>query len=235
LLPEATGPEVSSVPVRVTGWTSNRRAVALPARPSSTLVVVHENANAGWHAEAGGRSLRSVTVDGWQQGFVVPAGGATTVRLGYAPDRTYRGALALGAAAVLALLALAVWPVAAKPEPQVSSSRPGRQQSTTALAVAVVVAALAFGAVAGAAAIAGLLAARRWGRGSVVLPYAAALAVMGTGAVLALAAWPGPGYRGAGNLVALSGALAVGVLVAGALDHIRTSERLRNAGSSIQR
>ena len=41
--------------------------------PASYLEV-HENYNAGWAATLNGHALRAVYLDGWQQGFVVPAG-----------------------------------------------------------------------------------------------------------------------------------------------------------------
>lgn len=71
------------------------------------VVVLHENANAGWAATLAGRDLEPVTVDGWQQAFLLPAdedartGGTVEVR--YAPDTTYRAGLLVGALALVAL------------------------------------------------------------------------------------------------------------------------------------
>jgi arabinofuranan 3-O-arabinosyltransferase len=49
-------------------------------------------------------------VDGWQQGFVVPAGAAGTLEARFGPDTTYRLGLLLGFMALLGLLlAGALW------------------------------------------------------------------------------------------------------------------------------
>jgi arabinofuranan 3-O-arabinosyltransferase len=47
--------------------------------------------------------LKAVTVDGWQQGFVLPAGPAAQVELTFAPDRLYRASIAGGLGLVLLL------------------------------------------------------------------------------------------------------------------------------------
>jgi arabinofuranan 3-O-arabinosyltransferase len=69
----------------------------------ATVLVVHENSNAGWRATLGGQVLRAVVVDGWQQGWVVPAGAAGAVHLTYTPGRSYRVGLLVGVAGLLAL------------------------------------------------------------------------------------------------------------------------------------
>ena len=49
------------------------------------VVVLHENVNAGWAAALGGADLDPVTVDGWQQGFLLPAGDAADRRASRSP------------------------------------------------------------------------------------------------------------------------------------------------------
>lgn len=101
---------VARVPARtvtVHRWDATHRSVTV-ASGAATLLVVPEAANPGWHATAGGRRLTALTVDGWQQGWLLPAGAALDVRLDFAPDRTYRLSLLLGALAVLLLLVLAL-------------------------------------------------------------------------------------------------------------------------------
>ncbi len=107
--PEAAAarPEVTATPLT---WRATARSVVVGARSSSALLVVAENANDGWLATLGGRPLERVTVDGWQQGYVLPAGGDGVVRLTFEPDRTYEWGLAMGLGAALALLALAALP-----------------------------------------------------------------------------------------------------------------------------
>ena len=94
-------------PVEIGRWDSNDRTLELGPGPAS-VVVVHENVNAGWEARLDGQVLEPVRIDGWQQGYVVPAGEGGTVTLTFVPDRLYRLALLAGAgiAALLVLGAL---------------------------------------------------------------------------------------------------------------------------------
>ena len=62
---------------------------------------------AGQLDSAAGHS-KSVRVDGWQQGFVVPAGTDGVVDLSYSPQRIVVAGLVVGAAGVPGLIALAV-------------------------------------------------------------------------------------------------------------------------------
>jgi arabinofuranan 3-O-arabinosyltransferase len=107
--PSDTGSGVRE-PAQTSRWDSEHRAVELGARTQDTLLVIPENTNLGWTATLGGKVLASVTVDGWQQGYVVPAGAPGTVHLDFTPGPDYRNALAVGAGAVLLLILLAVLP-----------------------------------------------------------------------------------------------------------------------------
>jgi arabinofuranan 3-O-arabinosyltransferase len=100
-----------------TSWGDTRRTVRVPAAGSPTYLVVHENANAGWHADLGGRPLTPVRIDGWQQGFLVPAGAGGEVRLTFRPEAPYRLGLLLGALLAVAVLALALGGTGAGPGP----------------------------------------------------------------------------------------------------------------------
>ena len=55
-----------------------------------------------------GHVLEAVQLDGWQQGWIVPAGPGGTVTMTFAPDQSYRLGLGLGAVlpGLLACLAL---------------------------------------------------------------------------------------------------------------------------------
>ncbi len=64
----------------------------------AAVVSMTTSANPGWTASAGGTPLEPVTLDGWRQGFVLPQGEAAEVVVEYAPDRTYRALLVVGAA-----------------------------------------------------------------------------------------------------------------------------------------
>jgi arabinofuranan 3-O-arabinosyltransferase len=115
---ELSGPlaaqPASAVPTSVTpapsgAWGPARREVRIAAAKTSRVLVVPESINTGWvaHTSAGTR-LTPVAVNGWQQGWVVPAGASGTVTLTFAPNSLYRAGLA-GGLALLPLLALMAW------------------------------------------------------------------------------------------------------------------------------
>ena len=93
--------------VATTRWGRSSRTLSIGAG-SEQILTVHENANRGWRAELNGTRLRSITVDGWQQGYIVPAGDAGTVTLTFTPDRAYRLSLLVGLIAALVLVAFAL-------------------------------------------------------------------------------------------------------------------------------
>ncbi|MCW2764902.1 MAG: aftD [Nocardioides sp.] len=73
--------------------------------PGSGDVVVelHENSNPGWAATQDGKPLDPVTLDGWQQGWVL-ADDTGDVHTVFAPDRTYRAGLVAGLLALFGLV-----------------------------------------------------------------------------------------------------------------------------------
>ncbi|MEV6812102.1 alpha-(1-_3)-arabinofuranosyltransferase [Micromonospora sp. NPDC051296] len=96
--------------VTVLDWAPTDRTVRVAAGERA-LLVVPENANAGWTATLDGARLATARVDGWQQAWVLPSGSGGEVRLVFAPDRTYQGALVAGAVTAIGVLILAAWPV----------------------------------------------------------------------------------------------------------------------------
>ena len=120
-LQSTAGPLPAEIPL----WSADRREVSLRARSAPTLLEVHENTNIGWSAALAGRTLTPVVIDGWQQGWVLPAGAAGVVHLDYTPDRLYRRALLAGGLLVLLVLALALLPGrGAAPVAAASRTRP---------------------------------------------------------------------------------------------------------------
>ncbi|GIU84003.1 MAG: hypothetical protein KatS3mg008_0778 [Acidimicrobiales bacterium] len=111
--------------VEVVSWDRERRVLRVGSGPASVLAV-QEAYNDGWRAEADGRPLRPVRLDGWRQGFVLPAGPDTMVTLEFAPGRLHRASLAVGL-----LLVVGVASVALRPE-RSSRSRPGSEGSAGA-------------------------------------------------------------------------------------------------------
>lgn len=88
-------------------WSPTHREVEVSVSSESVLGVA-ESANAGWTARIGSSELRPVVLDGWRQGFVVPAGSAGVVVMDFAPQKLFRFALAGGLVLVGILLLLAL-------------------------------------------------------------------------------------------------------------------------------
>ncbi|WP_322921828.1 alpha-(1-_3)-arabinofuranosyltransferase domain-containing protein [Nocardioides renjunii] len=95
-----------SPPAEVRSWTPTQRRVAVEVGPESVLAV-SESYNRGWTARLDGSVLEPVVLEGWQQGFVVPAGAGGEVVLTYAPQVTFGAALVGGLVLVGVLQVLA--------------------------------------------------------------------------------------------------------------------------------
>ncbi|KAA1429048.1 alpha-(1-_3)-arabinofuranosyltransferase domain-containing protein [Nocardioides antri] len=93
--------------VRIEAWGSTERTAVVEAGDES-LLSLPENFNDGWVAEVDGEELTPVRVDGWQQGWILPAGERTTVELRYQPQTTYDVILPLGLVASGSLLLAAL-------------------------------------------------------------------------------------------------------------------------------
>ena len=94
--------------VTVRSWQPDQRRVGVGPGPASYLEV-HENYNQGWTATLDGKELTPVRLDGWQQGFVLPAGPGDTVTLSFRPTASYHLVLVLSLLAVALLLAVMAW------------------------------------------------------------------------------------------------------------------------------
>ncbi len=102
-------------------WSATHRVVGVAEQAQPQVLEIAENFNPGWRADLAGVELQSVRVDGWKQGFLVPAGAGGQVSVDYAPDSTYRWGLAIGLLAALAVVYLAVRPPALRVRPSVAS------------------------------------------------------------------------------------------------------------------
>jgi len=92
--------------LRVLSWGPDNRSVRIGPGPQS-YVEVHQNANAGWGATLNGRRLTPAVLDGWQQGFVVPAGAGGVITMTFGPATWYHASLALSALAIIGLIVVA--------------------------------------------------------------------------------------------------------------------------------
>jgi arabinofuranan 3-O-arabinosyltransferase len=211
-------------------WGATDRSVRV-ATHAAALLVVPENQNGGWHASLGGTALRAVTLDGWEQGWLLPAGARGTVHLTYAPQRAVDWGLLLGLAAALLLLAGALVRGKADAAPLVA-----REASASVVLVVGAVGLAALGGVAGLAvlvATATLAAlARSRGRPRLWVPaWSAALALAPAGLI---EAWrpvgsghPAAGSAGAQLLCLLALALGVVALIGAAPPRTREPAKQR--------
>ncbi|MEI6254063.1 MAG: hypothetical protein WCP30_14790, partial [Mycobacteriaceae bacterium] len=95
----------------VTARAPDRREISVPRSPVTRVLVVPESVNPGWLAHTpDGAALTPVIVNGWQQGWVVPAGEQGTVTLSFPSNATYRAGLTAGLGLLPLLLAMALVP-----------------------------------------------------------------------------------------------------------------------------
>ncbi|SCE88394.1 arabinofuranan 3-O-arabinosyltransferase [Micromonospora coriariae] len=121
-----TGPIATPSPVRIVDWSATERRLHVAANPGGTVLAVRENKNPGWQATVAGQKLTPITVDGWQQGWLLPPGLGGDVVLRFTPDQTYRGGLVAGAVLLGVVLLLAVLPTRRPPRPL--AAVPGRRR-----------------------------------------------------------------------------------------------------------
>jgi arabinofuranan 3-O-arabinosyltransferase len=191
----------------VGSWGAVRRTVRVGPGEAAVLRVP-ENPNAGWRATLGGRTLAAMRVDGWQQGYLVPAGAGGVVTLEFLPDRTYRDALILGTCVVALLLLLtsfSLWR-----GPRVPSS-PGEwrvvpPRRPTTIVAAALVGTLLGGPCVVVGTVAGVVLSARRGRPVLTGAILVAIAALSAAAVAAL------GWYHFSTLPDVVAALGVGLL-----------------------
>jgi arabinofuranan 3-O-arabinosyltransferase len=216
--PGAELPGVLPAPAPTGVWGPSRRDVRAPASGASRVLVVPESINPGWVARtSNGTRLTPVAVNGWQQGWVVPAGDPGTITMTFASNTLYRAGLAVGLALLPLLAALALWR-SRHGRGDDPPAQPWRSGSWAAVAV------LAAGAViAGAVGVAVLGAAlglryllrhrRRWCDGATVALSAGGLIL--AGAALSRHPWRSvDGYAGHSANVQLLGLISLAALAA---------------------
>ena len=164
-------------------WTSDRRVVEVPPSDSVRVLVVPESVNPGWIARSvDGSPLTAVTVNGWQQGWVLPAGTEGTLVLSFASNATYRAGLIGGLALLPLLAALAFLP--ARRTRALAPARPWHPATAVRAAALTAAAAMISGVV--GALVAGLaLALRQLLRGRENLWHAITVGTAASGLTLA--------------------------------------------------
>ena len=215
--------------VRVTSWSPAQRTLAVGAG-SPTYLQVAQNFNPGWAAELDGRALTPVRLDGWQQGWLVPAGAAGTIVMQFAPDHAYRAGLLVGG---LLLMLLALLAFGRGNRSTLGPVGPRRPLPRWILGLAAVLIAVSVGGWLAVVLVPLLLGARRWGSRAMAVVAGAAFIAAG-----ALVAWdpsavPGThqgafgGPAQAASVVALCAVLSA-VVVDGRRDPCRSRERCQS-------
>jgi arabinofuranan 3-O-arabinosyltransferase len=174
----------ATVPASTGDWSADHRELDVPASASSRVLVVPESINPGWTARsANGSVFAPVTVNGWQQGWVLPPGTAGTVTLSFTSNGLYRAGL-IGGLALLPLLALLAFMPVRRPRPADEPARPWHPRRPTT-SVAVVVAAAVISGIAGVVVGAVALGVRYLLRRREKLCEAVTVAVAAGGLILA--------------------------------------------------
>ncbi|GAA4096021.1 alpha-(1-_3)-arabinofuranosyltransferase family protein [Nocardioides kongjuensis] len=186
------------------------------------------NVNVGWVATVDGHELERVTVDGWAQGWLLPAGTSGEVELGYAPQRGYLvvlvGGLGVLGAVLLAALGILVsgalrrhrGPADALPDtealeaPIPEEPAPSRRRTVLAAVIGGLVAGLVGGPVVAVGGVVGALLAR-WPR---VAQALVGVVLLGALVAFVLALRDGPVLPSRAADLVTGAALAAGVAAA---------------------
>ena len=176
-----------------------------------------------------GATLTPVIVNGWQQGWVLPAGAQGRISVTFPSNTAYRAGLATGLALLPGLLLLALIPARRTVR---ATAAPRPWQPRVAAAVGTLAAGTLLGGIAGAAVFGAALAAGALLRHRDRLRDRLTLAVVpvaliAAGALLSRYPWRSvDGYIGHSPWVQLPALIAVGVLTASAV--IRRPARPRS-------
>ncbi|GAB4602562.1 alpha-(1-_3)-arabinofuranosyltransferase [Mycobacterium avium] len=206
-------------PVRVAswrGWGPDRREVAAGPSNTSRILVIPESINPGWVARTGsGARLTPIAVNGWQQGWLVPAGAPGVITLSFASNSLYRAGLAVGLALLPVLALLACWRTRKRGthDPPARPWRPGVWAAVPALAAGAVIAGAAGVAVLGVAlGLRYALGGRRWARLGMA---GSAGGLILAGAALSRQPWRSvDGYAGHAGYVQLLALISLAALTA---------------------
>jgi arabinofuranan 3-O-arabinosyltransferase len=218
--PNATAPVAGPSPTPATTgtWGPGRREVRAPASATARVLVIPESINPGWVARtSSGARLSPVAVNGWQQGWLVPAGDPGTITLTFASNTLYRVGLAVGLALLPLLAMLALWR-GRREHPDDAAAQPWSPGPWAA--VSVLAAGALIAGVAGAAVVGGALGLRyalreRERLGDRVTVAASAGGLILAGALLSRQPWRSvDGYAGHSANVQLLALVSLAMLAA---------------------
>jgi arabinofuranan 3-O-arabinosyltransferase len=219
----ATAP---ATPAATGAWGPARREVRLPDATTARVLVVPESINTGWVARtSSGTRLTPLTVNGWQQGWVVPAGTSGTITLIFAPNSLYRAGLAGGLALLPLLALLAWWPPRRRPSDSAARPwTPGPWAAGAMLTAGALIAGVAGVLVFGAALGMRWVLRNRPRRRDVVTQWLSAGGLILAGAALSRHPWRSvDGYAGHSAAVQLLALISLAALAASTV--MRPAER----------
>jgi len=189
------GTSSSHAPSRSTVTGTQRSAAAFDldvtsARADASVLVVPMNFSAGWSATSqSGTPLAPLRVNGWQQGWVLPAGESGRVEVRFVPDTVYRWALVGGLLALASMALVVGWLLRREPRTAgpVAQGRvwSGRWAALLFLLLLSAVAGLLGASVAVGCLLLALVARRPWVQSSVIC-----VLVLGAALVVAGRPWP---------------------------------------------
>jgi len=210
-----------TTPAEARVWQPDRREISVTRSPVTRVLVVPESVNPGWVAHsADGAALTPVIVNGWQQGWVVPAGEQGTITLSFPSNSTYRTGLTIGLCLLPLLLLMALVP-ARRPAPVLEAAqpwRPGPLGVAGLLAAGTLIAGPAGLAMFGAALAAGYLMRHRRRTLDRVTLFAVPGGLILAGALLARYPWRSvDGYIGHSAWVQLPALVGIAALAASLL------------------
>lgn len=114
----------TTTPAEVGTWGPDTRTITLARNPQARVLVVPESVNRGWVARTPeGATLTPIVVNGWQQGWVIPAGEEGPVTLSFPSNTPYRLGLLAGLSLLPILLMLLLIP-ARRDTPQRDPAQP---------------------------------------------------------------------------------------------------------------
>lgn len=214
-------------------WTSDHREVEVDAADHDRVIVVPESVNPGWVARSeDGTALQVITVNGWQQGWVVPAGTDGTLTLTFPSNLTYLIGLFGGLALLPVLALLALLPIRRKVagEPVQPWAPAPWLTGAAVLAVGALISGVTgIAVVAVAIGVRRLLAGRDWSEKVTVGVTAGGL--IAAGAVLSRGPWRSvDGYLGHSAAVQFLALLSLAMLAASTVDLRRPGTRTPSDG-----
>ena len=98
----------AATPVAVEAPEAGTRVVTLPASGQEMVVALTEGFNPGWRAQAGDIPVEAIRLEGWRQGWRVPAhAGVVRLVMDFAPTGSHRRGLLVGLVVALGLAGVA--------------------------------------------------------------------------------------------------------------------------------